>query len=32
MTLIDEYFKTQEKYTKKYGKNTILLMRGGSFF
>ena len=32
MTLIDEYLETQEKYEKKYGSNTIVLMQVGHFF
>ena len=32
MTLIDEYLEIQEKYEKKYGNNTILLMQVGHFF
>lgn len=32
MTLIDEYLELQEKYEKKYGEKTIVLMEVGSFF
>jgi len=32
MTLIDEYLDLQEKYEKKYGEKTIVLMEVGSFF
>lgn len=31
MTIHDEYLFYQEKYTKKYGKNTLVLMQVGSF-
>ena len=29
--LIKEYLLEQDKFEKKYGKNTIVLMQGGSF-
>jgi DNA mismatch repair protein MutS len=32
MTLIDEYLELQEKYEKKYGSKTVVLMEVGSFF
>jgi len=32
MTLIDDYLELQEKYEKKYGEKTIVLMEVGSFF
>ena len=32
MTLIDDYLAEQEKYEKKYGKNTTVLMQVGHFF
>lgn len=32
MTLIDDYFEYHKKYTKIYGKNTILLFEVGSFY
>lgn len=32
MTLIDEYLELQEKYEKKFGEKTIVLMEVGSFF
>ncbi len=32
MTLIEEYFEFQDKYTKVYGEDTIVLMEVGSFF
>lgn len=32
MTLIDDYFVLQEKYEKKYGEKTIVLMECGQFF
>lgn len=32
MTLIDDYLELQEKYEKKYGAKTIVLMEVGSFF
>ena len=32
MTLIDEYLDEQDKYEKKYGEKTIILMEVGSFF
>ena len=32
MTIIDQYFDYQEKFEKKYGEKTIVLMEVGSFF
>ena len=32
MTLIDDYFELQEKYEKKFGEKTIVLMQVGGFF
>ena len=32
MTLIDDFLLEQEKYVKKYGEKTIVLMQVGSFF
>lgn len=32
MTLIDDYIKEQERYSRKYGPNTIVLMQVGHFF
>ena len=32
MTLIDEYLEEQQKYEKKYGKQTIVLMQVGHFY
>ena len=32
MPMLDIYFKNDEKYTKKYGEQTIFLMQCGSFF
>ena len=32
MALIKSYFNLYDKYTKQYGKNTILLMQVGAFY
>ena len=32
MTLIDDYLKTQQNFTTKYGENTIVLMQVGTFY
>ena len=32
MTLIDDYLELQEKYEKKFGEKTIVLMQVGGFF
>ena len=32
MTIIDDYFESQQKYTEKYGKQTIVLIQIGHFF
>ena len=32
MTLIDEYLEEAEKYAKKYGENTVVLMQVGHFY
>ena len=32
MTIIDDYLKYQEKYSKEYGEYTIVLMQVGHFY